>query len=231
MNKMEAKGESKPIVTTAAVVLALIVTGSLAFAFDMSFVRSFTPDDMPGELRSILDKAEPFGHGYGVIFILITVWVLTRQTARTLWPLAACSLGAGLAADIVKVFVARIRPRSLLAQPDVESSFAGLMPWLNESSGKFLESSYGSFPSAHTATAVGLAVALGHFFPRGKYWFFALAGMVALQRVVRFAHFPSDACFGAALGIIVATAVIRLYESRQHRTSSRASTMTIRRAA
>ena len=60
-----------------------------------------------------------------------------------------------------------------------------------------------SFPSGHTATAVGLAIGLTYVFPRGKYLFAVLAVMASLQRIVSNAHWTSDVLSGAAVGLIV----------------------------
>ena len=65
-----------------------------------------------------------------------------------------------------------------------------------------------SFPSAHTATAAGLAMGLAWLFPRGRWMFSALAALVACQRVVVGAHFPSDTMVGAAVGCVVAACFI-----------------------
>ena len=62
-----------------------------------------------------------------------------------------------------------------------------------------------SFPSAHTATAAGLAAALIWLYPQGRLLFTLLAVLVGCQRIVSGAHFPSDVLVGAAAGCLVAT--------------------------
>ncbi|NBV44480.1 MAG: phosphatase PAP2 family protein [Planctomycetia bacterium] len=50
--------------------------------------------------------------------------------------------------------------------------------------------------------AAGLAAALSHRYPRGAVLFVAFATLAALQRVSSSAHYPSDICFGAAVGCV-----------------------------
>ena len=179
--------------------LLFAIAGCAAFSIDVQTAAFFRQGDVPKFLRELLDVSESFGHGLGVLLIVLAVPVLDRLR-RGAWPrLMAASLGAGLAANVVKLLVGRTRPRDLSVIPDdVWASFQGWLPVLTGS-----DSSH-SFPSAHTTTAVGLAVALCCFYPRGRAYFLSLAGLVALNRVETGAHFPSDVCFGAVLGWLTA---------------------------
>jgi membrane-associated phospholipid phosphatase len=66
-----------------------------------------------------------------------------------------------------------------------------------------------SFPSAHTATAVGLSAALIWLYPQGRLLFTLLAALVGCQRIASMAHFPSDVMFGAATGCFVAQFILQ----------------------
>ena len=61
-----------------------------------------------------------------------------------------------------------------------------------------------SLPSAHTAVAFGLAMALASFYPKAARWFWTLAVLVAFNRVHGCAHYLSDVFWGAAIGITTA---------------------------
>ena len=50
--------------------------------------------------------------------------------------------------------------------------------------------------------AWGLFAALAWRYPRGRWLFLVFAVSAALQRVATSAHYPSDICFGAALGML-----------------------------
>src|SRR5262249_30981644 len=111
--------------------------------------------------------------------------------------LLTSSLGAGILVDIAKLCVARSRPHSIdLATATFTSTFNGLFPVFSAgSTGQ-------SFPSGHTATAAGMAVALGMMYPRGRWMFASMAVGVAASRVVVHAHFPTDVAAGLILGVV-----------------------------
>ncbi|MCE9547881.1 MAG: phosphatase PAP2 family protein [Planctomycetia bacterium] len=160
-------------------------------------------DRLVGLAKDQLARAEVFGYGVSVAVMLLAV-LLVDAKRRWAWPrLVMMSLGAGLSANIVKLFLARTRPKYCAMGTDVWHTF-----------GKFLAFGKGgshqqSFPSSHTATAVGLAVALSTLYPRGRWLFFALAALCGCQRIAFQAHFTSDVCWGAALGWLVAVGLGR----------------------
>ena len=61
-----------------------------------------------------------------------------------------------------------------------------------------------SFPSGHTATAVGLAFGLAWLYPRGRWLFAVFALLAAAQRVGSSAHYVSDTLAAAAMASVVA---------------------------
>jgi membrane-associated phospholipid phosphatase len=61
-----------------------------------------------------------------------------------------------------------------------------------------------SFPSAHSATAVGLAIGLSWLYPRGRWLFAAFAGLAILQRLDADAHYCSDVLAGGGVAFVVA---------------------------
>ena len=110
----------------------------------------------------------------------------------------ACAYLPGLMANLIKLTVVRTRPHAFDFQNHAASSFGGWFPMASAGSAGQ------SFPSAHTATAVGLAVGLAWVYPRARGFFAALAVLVACQRVAAKFHFPSDVLVGAALGLLIA---------------------------
>lgn len=183
--------------------LVLAVLGLLLLPLDnliIDFVQRHPPK---GEFKNLLRRSEAFGHGTGIALILITFFVVCRPGVRRgLW-VAGSAYGAGIAANILKIMVVRTRP-SAIAEDGSNAAFnlvdLSTAPLANLSS-HLQTAAEQSFPSAHTATAVGMAVALGTLFPRGRVWFLCLAGLVGLQRISTSVHFPSDVCWGAAIGI------------------------------
>jgi undecaprenyl-diphosphatase len=116
----------------------------------------------------------------------------------------AAILAAGCGANLVKLLISRSRPGSTdLAHLASWQTFSGWLPLGANGSG------WQSFPSAHTATAVGLAWVLYSLYPHGRWLFAALAAAVAAQRVLGSAHFPSDVLAGAAVGWWCACGVLK----------------------
>lgn len=188
--------------------LSLLGLAALALTVDIPLSRWATGaalpgGALPGDLRKIVDLCEIFGHGLGVAAIAIALFNLDPGKRWALPRLLALTYSGGLGANFVKFLVVRTRPYGFdLAAGDVWHT---LQAWTWQRS-----SLNQSFPSAHTATAVAFAVALGSMYPHARRFFFALAMLVGVQRIVSGAHYLSDVCCGAAVGWLVATALLRL---------------------
>ena len=71
-----------------------------------------------------------------------------------------------------------------------------------------------SFPSGHAATSFAGATMLAFAFPRLASILLVLAAAVAFSRVYVGVHYPVDVIAGAALGVLVATALRLLVRGR-----------------
>jgi len=71
-----------------------------------------------------------------------------------------------------------------------------------------------SFPSGHAATSFACATVLAWAFPRLAVPLYLLAAAIAFSRVYVGVHYPLDVLAGAALGVLVATALLRLVRAR-----------------
>jgi membrane-associated phospholipid phosphatase len=197
---------------TAAAVLACLAAA--AFAIDLHAVRWIDSGRLPGDLRRLLRLAEVFGWGGTVILIIATAATLDRRGWRVIPRLAIGSLGAGLLADCLKVIgIERMRPAAALER-GLDHTFG---PWLPLLSHDSTLGAYGhrfqSFPSGHSATAAGLAIALAALYPRGRWLFVLFAALACIQRIDALAHFPSDILAGAAVGCLVGALLARTHRS------------------
>lgn len=178
--------------------LGLLVAAAIALAIDCPLSGWCAAGQCPGFFRRLFSVFEPFGNGLGVLVIAAVIYQLAPHCRWALPRVLAMSLGAGLAANVVKMTIARTRPHHFAFAGDVWTTFGQWLPLTGaDSSGQ-------SMPSAHTATAVGLAVGLAWLFPRGRWLFAAMAVLVGCQRIQGGAHYPSDVLCGAALGYTLA---------------------------
>jgi undecaprenyl-diphosphatase len=67
--------------------------------------------------------------------------------------------------------------------------------------GPSLESGLDSFPSGHTSGTFSMATVFAYYFPKGRVVWFGLASFIALCRVIKGSHFPTDVLGGLLVGI------------------------------
>lgn len=184
--------------------LAFILAGFLALTVDCPLGRWCVNKNCPASLENLFSTMEPFGNGLGVAIIGITIFCLDPRRRWALPRILGCAFSAGLAANGLKLLVARSRPHSFDFHGGVLQTFGDWFPMISAGSvGQ-------SFPSGHTTTAVALAAALVWCYPRGWCLFPALAVLVGCQRIVSGAHFTSDVLWGAALGSFIALAFLKI---------------------
>ncbi|HEY5659842.1 MAG TPA: phosphatase PAP2 family protein [Gaiellaceae bacterium] len=111
---------------------------------------------------------------------------------------AVAILLADAAAVVVKALVDRPRPFVRYPEPKI------LVPRPHDA----------SFPSGHAATSFAAATILSFAFPKAAPAFLVLAAAVAYSRVYVGVHYPLDVIGGAALGALVAIALLRLVRAR-----------------
>ena len=192
---------------------AFLVASFSAFSIDGAVTRFFVNGDVPGDLRKGLHLAEVFSHGIGVAMICLTIFCLVSDKRRGLLRVVVSAYGAGLLTNLIKTLVVRLRP-SYFRGPDgikppesISDTFLGWGPSIYADVQEFGSLDVlRSFPSGHTTTAVGFAIALAWLFPKGRWLFVLFAVLAGLQRIEAGAHFLSDTLAGAAVGTFFAAA-------------------------
>ena len=198
----------------------LAVLGAAALFIDLPVAEWCKAGRVPKELLRFLNLSEVFAHSAGATCILLTALFLDRglRFPSFRWPAARwpsfqpsaaqerlarmiCTTATGgLAVDLIKLLVDRIRPRA--ADLGSQASALGTFGDAALAAASASHSDYNSFPSGHAAVATGLAAALAWRYPRGALLFGLFAISAALQRVATSAHYPSDICLGAALALV-----------------------------
>ena len=179
---------------TWKVPIALVLLGAAALFVDVPITRALVYDGHLNWADRVLEDIELLGHGTIVALLLLGIGLAAPRQWWMLPRVAAATFGGGILAGILKMTVARCRPFEHPYAESVWHSFRAILPGITAGSvGQ-------SFPSGHAATATGLAAALAIVFPKARWYFAAIAGLVALERVETGSHFLSDALWGAAVG-------------------------------
>jgi undecaprenyl-diphosphatase len=142
---------------------------------------------------------DPFFQGlsligsFGIVWLLLAVAISGFSWSRPwLWTRvgAAILLAEGISGALKPVFE---RDRPPVSSPEPEP--------LLETPATF------SFPSGHATVAFACATVLAFAVPRLRWPLFALAALIAWSRVYVGVHYPGDVLAGAALGVLIATAL------------------------
>ena len=203
-------GQRAPLKGNWIACLLICGLGVVALWFDRMFADPNNLETLPGDLKRIVTLSEVFGHGYGIAIVGIGVWLLAKSHRRLIPRIVFCAIWPSLGVHLVKLFFARLRPvnffdeKSNTSFPEnISETFLGWLPHQELNTIYHFQ----SFPSAHAATAWGLAIGMAWAFPRGRWLFFTLAFLASAQRVSSFAHWTSDVLFGIAIAFLMAGAI------------------------
>ena len=197
-----ANASSRALRAAQLFALALCALGVMSLRIDLPFALYFLQERCPKIVREFVELFEAFSHAFGVMMILVTIYWLDPKARAALWRVGCAAIVGGLAANLGKLLVSRVRPKYFDFVGGVETTFGDWLPFLHAGTNGQ------SFPSAHAATAFAFAAALGWLYPRGRWVFLFMAAMAGLQRVAGYAHFLSDSCWGASVGWCVGSAFL-----------------------
>ena len=181
-----------------ALATLLLALAGPALYVDLPLARFVGLGKVPGDLARLVTLSEAFAYGGTVALIILLAVRLDGRGWRVAPRLAITAFGAGLLADGIKLLIARERPSIANLSGHVFETFVGWLP-LFQGNHRLQ-----SFPSGHTATAAGLAVALSTLYPRGWWLFASIAALSGFQRIESESHYLSDVLAGAAVAYLVA---------------------------
>ena len=196
------EGDCRNLKGAQVFALLLTVLGLLCLKFDLPIALYFLQERCPKVVREFVELFEAFSHAFGVMMILVTIYWLDPIARPRLARVGSAAIIGGLAANLGKLVVSRVRPKYFDFVGGVDATFGDWFPFLQAGTNGQ------SFPSAHAATAFAFAAALGWLYPRGRWVFLFMAGMAGLQRVAGYAHFLSDSFWGASIGWFVGSAFL-----------------------
>ena len=172
-----------------------------------------------GDLRRELEMAQQYGAVTSLLLIAYVVWMQDAARRARLADFGAAIAATGLVVLLIKGLVGRVRPRDAMLAEYGHWSFLGPFGAVPGEPGEGVIRSWQlwasdvsniqSMPSSHMAYAVATSVFLIAMYPRLRALLIALPIVVGLCRIAFGAHWASDVVAGAAVGAIVAQAVVR----------------------
>ena len=151
-------------------------------------------------------------HKLQIFLYLIAPVILIIAYYRARWKGVVVTLGAVILSAGVDQLVRVIkpifnRPRPFNSELPFEVIFRG------DPQGGL------SFPSGHAADGFFIAVFMGLYFPKTRWWFIGLATMTAFSRVYCGVHYPTDITAGAILGTFLAFLAYKFFNFIRQRRS------------
>ena len=193
-----------PILTAALVLLAAVLVAA-SFLLDKPAEERVLAANEGHWCRSTLVNAvSRYGDWPELMLLGGAGYLVARRTRSVRWQrllLSAmiASTVAGMAVNASRLTTGRTRPRAEAPQGWYGAHHDGR--WL------IGKADFNSFPSGHTATAVGFAGVLLFGAPAWGSVAVAVAGLIAYSRLLLGAHHPSDVVAATVIGLAVAWAV------------------------
>lgn len=194
MKPMEIEAWSRPTLAAILFCIALVAIFWGFYQLDIPLTRYARSVRVPW-LEAAGDIGNRLGSGAALVgvsgvFILLGV-ILKQAPLRTtgVESLIAHAI-AGLTAQALKHLIGRPRPRLTHG----ETIFLA---------GPSFDPGLDSFPSGHAAASFAVATVLARRFPATSWLLYVMAVVVAVSRIVRGSHFPTDVLAGISLGILV----------------------------
>jgi membrane-associated phospholipid phosphatase len=141
------------------------------------------------------------------VALMLLIWFLSPGSPGKSFLLGASAAVSGFFYCLVKWAIGRSRPiRDGVLNPHPFQIY----PFDGGLAGLLTPKSNQSFPSGHVSLAFATATIMAIYFPRWRFFFFGLACLVAVERVLEGAHYFSDVLAGSGLGMMAASCAAAL---------------------
>ncbi|HEY5406306.1 MAG TPA: phosphatase PAP2 family protein [Ginsengibacter sp.] len=140
----------------------------------------------------------------------IMIWYFFKKAGRKSWQIVLFSLICLAVTDSTSTLFKNIFER---ARPCYDSEISGLVRHLVDCGGEY------SFPSSHAANHFGLATfwfwCILKITGKKWNWLWIWAGLICYAQIYVGKHFPSDIVAGALLGMLIGSAIAKIFEMFQ----------------
>lgn len=179
-----------------SIVTILLAVVSYAF-FDEPLALYFH-SNIPYNVEQTFELITKIGDSNWILISSFLIFLIFKKryylvSRQALFIFISISL-SGIFVQIMKIIFSRSRPKGLFLEP-YEYGFNFLSFYTN-----YL---YTSFPSGHSATAIGLSTALSLLLPKYTVVFFIIGFIIAFSRILLTWHFLSDVLIGGLIGAII----------------------------
>jgi len=148
----------------------------------------------------LLDQVVPWfthlGSLYAFLVFITVSCIIIRRKEIIFVLLFLCGVLAGSVYGL-KHLIGRPRPFQVLAMAQA----------LSQTRAEVIDP---GFPSAHSAYAFMMATLLAYWFPKYRFIFYVLAGIIGWTRIYLFLHFPTDVIAGALLSYGITKIVLHV---------------------
>ena len=170
-----------------AVAVAVLLDGAVAHALEPYWPRV--------KKHAVARSLKEGGTFYFSLLLAACFGLAHRSRGRAAGLILLSGVIAGAWYSVGKWVVGRVRPVAGGIDPYALDLFRGGLAGI-------FKGGNAAFPSGHATLAFATAAALAWLVPRARWVFFAVAGMLAFERVAEGAHYLSDVVAGAGLGVL-----------------------------
>ncbi len=146
--------------------------------------------------KGIFEDITKLGDASWILILSLSIFLIFRKYKTKLANQAlfifTTIVASGLIVNILKPIFSRARPKLYFENNEFGFNLFDFQ----------FGHIYSSFPSGHSITSFGLAIALILLFPRYKVIFLILGAIIASSRIVLEAHYLSDVLIGSGLGAL-----------------------------